>query len=343
MSDGAAAPDRGGRGSRLGDCEQPLSQAYDAALYDLDGVLYLGAEAVPYAAESVAAATQAGMRTAFVTNNASRPPGVVAAHLTELGIPAEPADVVTSAQASARLLREQVPTGAEVLVVGAEGLVTEVRDAGYVVVAEATPGVAAVVQGYGPDTGMRELAEAAIALRTGAVWIAANTDSTLPSPRGPVPGNGALVAALRVATGREPQVAGKPEPALHVESVARVGAARPLVVGDRLDTDVLGAVRGGADSLLVLTGVVELPDLLAAPAGSRPTYVAWDLRGLNLSQPEVEVQSEQARCDGATASYDEGRLVVRGEGAAALRAACALAWACADAGRPVSAVQGLEQ
>jgi HAD superfamily hydrolase (TIGR01450 family) len=340
---GAAAPDPTGRGSGLGSCDRPLCEAYDAALYDLDGVLYLGREAVPHAAESVAAATRAGMRSAFVTNNASRPPDVVAAHLVELGIPAEPADVVTSAQATARLLREQLPSGAEVLVVGAEGLVAEVRAAGFAVVTEAGPEVQAVVQGYGPTTGMPELAEAALALRAGALWIAANTDSTLPSPRGPVPGNGALVAALQVATGRHPQVAGKPEPALHVESVARVGAQHPLVVGDRLDTDVLGAVRGGADSLLVLTGVVDVGALLAAPAGSRPTYVGTDLRALIAPQPGVEWRDGTARCDGSTAAYDGERIVVDGSGVGALRAACALAWSCADDGRPVTGVSGLQE
>jgi HAD superfamily hydrolase (TIGR01450 family) len=338
-------PDPSGtsRGARLGSSDRPLCEAYDAALYDLDGVLYVGAEGVPHAAESVAAAMRAGMRSAFVTNNASRAPAVVAAHLTELGIPAEPTDVVTSAQASARLLRERLPAGAEVLVVGAEGLVQEVRSAGFVVVATEGPDVQAVVQGYGPDTGMRELAEAALALRRGALWIAANADSTLPSPRGPVPGNGAFVAALRVATGREPIVAGKPQPALHVESVARVNAQRPLVVGDRLDTDVLGAIRGGADSLLVLTGVADAWDALTAPPGTRPTYIAWDLRGITATQPSLEVSDTHARCDGATASYDDGRVIVAGEGVAALRAACALAWSCRDADRPVDGVDGLEK
>jgi glycerol 3-phosphatase-2 len=338
-------PDPAGsdRGSRLGSSDRPLCEAYDAALYDLDGVLYLGAEPVAHAADAVAAATRAGMRSAFVTNNASRSPVVVAAHLSELGIPAQPADVVTSAQATARLLREQLPDGAQVLVVGADGLVEEVRSAGFVVVREAGPDVRAVVQGYAPDTGMRELSEAALALRAGAIWIAANTDSTLPSPRGPVPGNGALVAALRVATGRQPQVAGKPEPALHVESVARVGAARPLVVGDRLDTDVLGAIRGGADSLLVLTGVADAWDALTAAKGTRPTYISWDLRGLVVPHLPVELRGTQASCAAATAVDDDGRLAVTGTGVGALRAACALAWQRADEGRPVIAVDGLQK
>ncbi|MCW2571820.1 MAG: family hydrolase [Frankiales bacterium] len=331
------------RGSALGTCDRPLCEAYDAALYDLDGVLYVGADAVGHAAESVAVATAAGMRSAFVTNNASRRPAVVAAHLTELGIPAGPSDVVTSAQATVRMLRERLPTGAEVLVVGAPGLVEEVTAGGFVPTTTSGPQVRAVVQGFAVDTSYAQLAEACLALRAGALWIAANTDSTLPTPRGLVPGNGALVAALQVATGLEPVVAGKPGPALHLESVARVGAARPLVIGDRLDTDILGAVRGGADSLLVLTGVADAHDAVVAPPGMRPTYVAPDLRGLAEAQPAVVLMSTRATCADATASYNEGTIHVTGSGVGALRAVCALAWRCRDGGHPIERVEGLEE
>lgn len=316
-------------------------RCYDAALYDLDGVLYLGTEPIAHAAEAVHAARAAGMGAAFVTNNASRRPAVVAAHLTELGIPAEPTDVVTSAQASARVLRERLPAGAQVLVVGTAGLAEEIEHGGFRPVRVAGPEVAAVVQGYGPETGWSELAEACVAIRAGAFWVAANTDSTLPSPRGPLPGNGALVAALRVATGREPVVAGKPQPALHIESVERVGAKRPLVVGDRLDTDVLGAVAGGADSLLVLTGVADVRELLGAPRGSRPTYVAPDLRGLLEPQPDVALADGVATCGAATARWDDGLLTVTGSGIPALRAACALTWGQADAGGELRDVTGV--
>jgi glycerol 3-phosphatase-2 len=163
--------------------------------------------------------------------------------------------------------------------------------------------------------------------------------TTLPSARGPLPGNGAFVAALRLVTGLEPLVAGKPDPALHLESLQRVGARRPLVVGDRLDTDVLGAVRGGADSLLVLTGVTDRAALLAAPPGSRPTYLSSDLRGLAQSHPAVDVDVDQARCRAATATWTDGAVVVAGSGDDALRAEAALWWACADAGRPVESVR----
>ena len=317
-----------------------MSRRYDAALYDLDGVIYLGSEPIAHAAASVGAARADGLRAAFVTNNASRRPAAVAAHLTELGIPAEPADVVTSAQAAVRVLRELLPAGAVVLIVGSAGLSDEVAGAGFRPVREAGPEVAAVVQGHDPATGWPLLAEAAVALRAGALWVATNTDSTLPSPRGPLPGNGSMVAALRAATGLAPLVAGKPEPALHLESVARVQAQRPLVVGDRLDTDILGAVRGGADSLLVLTGVIDLPALLSAPVGMRPTYVAADLRGLTEPQPAVTITEFEAACDGVTVGWCDGRVELAGTDVAALRAACALAWFRADAAAAAAAAAG---
>jgi glycerol 3-phosphatase-2 len=339
------------RGERLGACADPLSRHYDAALCDLDGVLYLGEEPVPHAAESVGGARADGMRFAFVTNNASRRPHVVAQRLTALDIPAEPAEVVTSGQAAGRLLAAQVPPGSAVLVLGTEALADEVTGAGMrpvrTVVEAGQFGPAAVVQGLAPQTSWSDLAEAAVAIRGGAIWIVGNTDATLPSPRGPLPGNGAFVAALRLAVRAEPLVAGKPDPALHHESVERVGAERPLVVGDRLDTDVLGAVRGGADSLLVLTGVTDLEELLRAPAGSRPTYVSSDLRGVRHPHPQVEVEGESARCGAATARVHDGQLRVDSPGDGedpddGIRALAALAWDRADRGLPTGLQTGLQ-
>ena len=298
---------------------------YDAALLDLDGVLYLGPEPIEHAATSVAAARAHGMRAAFVTNNASRRPAVVAAHLTELGIPAASDDVVTSAQAAVRWLVARLPPGAPVLVLGTDDLAEEVAAGGFTP-RRTAEGVAAVVQGLAPTTAWTDLAEASVAIGAGALWVAGNTDSTYPSPRGPLPGNGALVQALITATGRQPVVVGKPEPELHTASVERVGARRPLVVGDRLDTDILGAVRAGADSLLVLTGVTDLSALLAAPEGMRPTYVSRDLRGLQQRHPAAVVSGGEASCGKATASWNGERVVASDDSDDALRAACALAW-----------------
>ena len=315
---------------------EPLATAYDVALLDLDGVVYLSAEPIPHAAQALADARAAGMRLGFVTNNASRTPDTVAAILTDLGIPTTASDVITSAQAAARLVAERVPAGAGVLVVGADGLREAVTEAGLRIVASADDAPAAVLQGYAAGTTYANLAEAALAIQRGAVWVASNVDSTMPSPRGPLPGNGAMVAALRVATRREPIVAGKPEPALHTESVERTGATRPLVVGDRLDTDVAGAVRVGCDSLLVLTGVATAADVLAAAPDQRPTYLAADLRGLLVRHAAPEHTDAAAGCGGWRVTHDGATLEIARDGQSdgdpldLLRALCPLTWAARE-------------
>ncbi|MGX1129595.1 glycerol 3-phosphatase-2 [Streptomyces glaucescens] len=312
-----------------------LSEAYDTALLDLDGVVYAGGNAIVHAVESLAAARAGGMHLAYVTNNALRTPDAVAEHLTELGIAAEASDVITSAQAVARLIAEQVPAGARVLVVGGEGLRVALREQGLVPVESAEDEPAAVVQGYGgPELPWGRFAEACYAIARGVPWFASNTDLTIPGARGIAPGNGAAVEVVRIATGAEPRVAGKPLPPMHRETILRTGAERPLVVGDRLDTDIEGAFNGGVDSLLVLTGVTDGALLLAAEPRHRPTYVDADLRGLLVGQPEVVEAGDGFRCGGWTAVAGRERLELEGEGAAldGLRALCAVAWTVAGDG-----------
>ncbi|MFD7719390.1 HAD-IIA family hydrolase [Streptomyces sp. NPDC059814] len=312
-----------------------LSEAYDTALLDLDGVVYAGGQAIDHAVEALGTARDGGMHLAYVTNNALRTPDAVAEHLTELGVPAEAADVITSAQAVARLIADQFPSGARVLVVGGEGLRVALRERGLRPVESADDEPVAVAQGYGgPDMAWGRFAEAAYAVNRGLPWFASNTDLTIPSARGIAPGNGAAVEVVRIATGAEPQVAGKPLPPMHRETVLRTGAERPLVVGDRLDTDIEGAFNGGVDSLLVLTGVTDAVQLVAAKPEHRPTYVDADLRGLLTGQPEVTQAGEGFRCGGWTASVRGEQLVLEGEGEAldGLRALCGAAWSQAGEG-----------
>ncbi|HEY6278894.1 MAG TPA: HAD-IIA family hydrolase [Streptosporangiaceae bacterium] len=307
---------------------QPLATVYDVVLTDLDGVVYLGTSAVPGAPEALEAAVAAGLRIVYVTNNASRTPSAIAAQLAALGLPARAADVVTSAQAGATLLAERVPAGSEVLVVGGTGLRWALRERGFRPVSVASGQTAAVIQGYAPDISYSLLTEGTLAVQGGALFVATNADRTMPTPRGRQPGNGALIAVIATATGREPLVAGKPEPPLHAEAVARSGARRPLVVGDRLDTDIEGAVRAGSDSLLVLTGVSRPLDAVLAPPQRRPSYLAEDLTGLLTPHPPVVGGGGGFRCRGWLARPARGQFVVEGAGERidGLRALCAAAW-----------------
>jgi len=332
--DGSAASNDGVPGLRR--CPRPLSEAYDTALLDLDGVVYLGRAAIPGVPEALRKVVAAGMGLAYVTNNASRTTGAIAEQLVALGVPAHPGSVITSAHAAARILSERLPPGAPVLVIGGSGLRLAVRERGLRPVTTARDRPAAVVQGYAPDVGYSLLAEGALAVAAGALFVASNVDATLPSARGRQPGNGALVQVIATATGTRPIVAGKPEPPMHAEAVRRTGARRPLIVGDRLDTDIEGANRVGADSLLVLTGVSGPTELVLAPPQRRPSYLAADLGGLLEAHdvagggPREPFGSNGWRArwvSGAVGGTGE-RIELTGSGDRidALRVLCAAAW-----------------
>ena len=280
----------------------------DLVLADLDGVVYAGDAAIPHAVESLTASRR-DRPLAYITNNASRRDSVVAGHLTELGLATEPHEVVTSPQAAVRLLRDKVPSGATILVVGGDGLVFELDKAGYSVTRSADDRPAAVVQGFAPEVGWAQLAEAAYALALpeeegGIPWIATNTDWTIPQARGIAPGNGTLVSAVHTAVGRLATVAGKPERPIFDEAVARFGARHPLFIGDRLDTDIAGAQAAGIDSVLVLTGIDRPKHVLAAPTVSRPTFIVGDLRELHEPYPETIVKGDVTTVGGASVRID---------------------------------------
>jgi ribonucleotide monophosphatase NagD (HAD superfamily) len=244
---------------------------------------------------------------------------------------------VTSAQAAARLLAERLPADAAVLVIGGSGLRMALRERGLRPVSTAADRPQAVVQGYSPDVSYSMLAEGGLAVAAGALFVASNGDLTLPSRRGRQPGNGSLIQVVATATGVQPLVAGKPEPPLHRESVLRTGARHPLVVGDRLDTDIEGAHRVGTDSMLVLTGVTGPAEAVAASPSQRPTYLAEDLTGLLEPHPEISVEDGAFGCRGWTARMRGDRLELDGDGDRidGLRALCAAAWnPDAEAGDP---------
>lgn len=306
----------------------------DVVLADLDGVVYAGAGAIPHAIDSLREVERT-LRLGYITNNASRTDASVATHLTELGLSVAPDEVVTSPQAAMRLLAETVAPGATILIVGGDGLVVEAEKAGYVVTRSAEDAPSAVVQGFAPDVSWTQLAEAAFALKVpveegGIPWIATNTDWTIPQSRGIAPGNGTLVSAVHTAVGRLATVAGKPEVPIFREAIARFGAKKALFIGDRLDTDILGANRAGIDSALVVTGVDRPKHVLAAPAGSHPTYILGDLRELHEPYPKTKVKDGVTFVGDAAVRIDGIDVVIVSEGSRPidlLRAGAAAIWA----------------
>jgi HAD superfamily hydrolase (TIGR01450 family) len=322
---------------------EPLSSAYDVALLDLDGVVYVGRDAVPGVPEELRLATERGQRLVFATNNASRTPQDVAAHLTRLGIQAGESDVVTSAQAVSGLLAERLGPGGRVFLMGGAGLEAALTERGLVPVHSLDDDPAAVVSGYHPDLRWWTVVQASILVDRGVPWYASNTDMTIPTGAGLGPGNGALVETVARFSGRRPVVAGKPEPTLFEECVRRMSARTPLVVGDRLDTDIEGAVRASMPSLLVLTGVTGLEELVRAGRNQRPTYVATTLASLHRAQPAVRRSEDGWSVGGWVASVVDGRAEVHGDGDADdwWRALAEAAWAHLDATGGEPDVSGL--
>lgn len=272
-----------------------LPRGHDGLLCDLDGVVYAGGGAVPGAVETLTALAERGVPVGFVTNNASRAPESVAEHLRSLGVPARPEQVFGSAPAGVDLLEETLGarTG-RVLVVGSDYLRQVVRDRGFEVVATAQDRPDAVIQGFDPGVGWAELAQAAYAVNAGAAWVATNLDASIPRAEGIAPGNGALVGAVGQATGTAPAAAGKPEPLLFRTAARALGLTRPLVVGDRLDTDIRGGNAAGFDTVLVLTGIDTRESAGAAPEADRPTWIVEDLPAL-LAEPDGQAGTADGR------------------------------------------------
>jgi glycerol 3-phosphatase-2 len=313
----------------------PLISSYDVAMLDLDGVVYRGKLAVPHAVETIGEVRARNVRLAFLTNNASRTAAEVAEQICGFGLDVGEADVVTAGEAIARIVAESVPRGSAVLVVGGLGLTVPLEGWGLSCVSSADDDPVAVVQGFHPDVGWRNLAEASYAIQAGVPWFVSNTDQTFPSARGTAPGNGSLVETVRRATDAEPvAVAGKPERGLFDEALRRTGATRPLMVGDRIDTDIVGALNCGIDALHVLTGISGLDEVTRLSPEHRPHYIAPDLRSLLQAHPDVLVDGARAVCGSAIAQADdEGEVTLAiGEPGSleAVRAVVVAAWTHLD-------------
>lgn len=306
-----------------------LVSAFDALLSDLDGVVYAGPHAIPGAIEALKALAGHQVALGYVTNNASRTPAQVAAHLRELGAPAEDHQVVSSSQAAATLLADLLPAGANVMITGSAALAEEIRAVGLNPVKSQEDDPVAVVQGFDPGLGWKDLAEAAFVVTSGAHWVATNTDMSIPQARGMAPGNGTLVAAVAAATGQQPRVAGKPEAPLFREAARRLSATRPLVVGDRLDTDILGGNNAGFATVAVLTGVDTRESILAARTAERPTFLIADLPGLYLQYPDIREEQGTFLCGSASATVIGPAVHINGStnDLDSWRAGCAAWWA----------------
>ena len=280
-----ADADVDGKRSPLRGSGAALAEEYDCALLDLDGTAWSGDETIEHAATSVIEAREAGMASAFVTNNAMRTPQQVTDKLNSMDFQATPDMVMTSAMDIAAIMAEELEEGSKVFVIGGAGLRLALEERGFVLVDSADEEPVAVVQGLDKKVDWALLSEGAFAIERGAAFYASNLDATLPIERGQALGNGSLVRAISHATRKRPIAGGKPEPGIYRRAGELVGAQNPLAVGDRLETDIMGAVAAGVPALHVLTGVHQARDVIRAPRGQRPTYLAIDMRGLLEAHP----------------------------------------------------------
>ena len=311
-----------------------LIDGFDALLADLDGVVYEGTAAIAGAVETLNLLATEGANIGFVTNNSSRKPETIAEQLAGFGLRVAPEQVVSSGQAGVELLATLVPAGSKVLVVGGDGLRFYTQTAGFELVSSADDNPAAVIQGFSPDVSWRDLAEASYAIQRGAKWVATNQDWTLPQERGMAPGNGTLVSAVHTAVGQLPKVAGKPEKAIFDTAVKRFSSSRPLFVGDRIDTDIVGAERAGIPSVLVLTGVSRAKEVLAAKPGERPTYILSNLSELLAPYQEPKQTKRGYRLGDSEVELLGNRVVVISgdpKSVETLKCACATIWGSGQA------------
>lgn len=302
-----------------------LLATHDALLLDLDGTVWEGGRAIPGAVEAINASPVPGV---YITNNAMRAPSEVAEKLRAIGLKAAEKDVVTSAQAALELASEHLAQGDAVYVIGTDSFKELAGRAGYHVVDSADAKPRAVLQGLDPQITWAELSEAALAIRGGAKYFASNLDTTLPTERGLMVGNGSMVAAVVSATGENPVSAGKPQPSMMLTAARRLGAKSPLVVGDRLDTDIEGGNAAGMPTFQVLTGVSGHIALLEAVKEQRPTYIAESLSELTADAATLVPGAQggfTARVDGQDLLLERGNE--NSTSIQALRTVLEVAWA----------------
>jgi glycerol 3-phosphatase-2 len=316
-----------------------LIDNFDSLFLDLDGVVYRGAKAISGAVEAINRADELGKKIGYLTNNASRTQQAIAEQLNSYGLSVTPEQIIGSAAAGVRLLETMIPAGSKVLVVGGEGLRKEVIEAGFELAKDSSAKPDAVIQGFSKDVGWQQLAEAAFAIQAGAVWVATNQDWTLPLERGIAPGNGTLVGAVHTAVGILPEFAGKPFRPIFDAALQQMQVQRPLMIGDRLDTDIKGAITAGIQSATVMTGVVGNRELLGAKTDERPNFVLTDMNDLFAEYPEAKPTKHGVRVGKSEVELLGDRVLVTAghpEAIDTLRAATNLIW---TSGRPIYGLQ----
>ncbi len=323
----------------LGTSDHPLSEVSDYLFLDLDGVCYRGSAPIENAPEGIEAAKANGNEAAYITNNSMASPPTVADKLGTVGISAVPEEIYTSSRTGVAQLLEHIPAGSKVLALGTEGLHYELDKVDFDVVTSADDNPDAVLQGLHRDLSWRELSEAALAIRAGALYVATNLDATLPLERGQYLGCGSMVAAVIHATGVQPLSSGKPAPDMYRLAMKETGAKNPICVGDRLDTDIAGANAADLPSLHVLTGVNTARDIMLAEDHERPTFLGLDMLDLNIQIPPITQEGDEWVCAQARVRVDGEKIFVDGAeltttelGLNTYRALVAAIWNLIDSG-----------
>lgn len=323
----------------LGTSDRPLSEASDYLFLDLDGVCYRGSAPVENAPEGIELAKANGNEAAYITNNSMASPPSVATKLGTVGISATPEEIYTSSRTGVAQILEKIPAGSKVLALGAEGLFYELDKVDLEVVSSADDNPDAVLQGLNKDLSWRELSEAALAIRAGALYVATNLDATLPLERGQYLGCGSMVEAVVNATGVQPLSSGKPAPDMYRLAMKETGAQNPICVGDRLDTDIAGANAADLLSLHVLTGVNTARDIMLSADHERPTFLGLDMLDLNIQIPNVEQDGDdwvcgesRVRLDGQTIWVNGSTMTTSTLGLNAYRALVGAIWHLIDTG-----------
>ena len=302
-----------------------LIDNYDGLLLDLDGVVYRGKQPIADAIETISKLS-AKIPIGYVTNNASRTQEQIADQLRGFGLSLDSSQVISSAMAAAEMLSEQI--SGKVLVIGGDGLVEAVKKHGFDVVSSADDKPDAVIQGFSPKLGWADLAEASYAINNGALWLATNQDWTIPLERGTAPGNGTLVSAVHTAVGHLPEFAGKPARKIFDTAKQQLAISNPLFIGDRIDTDILGANNAEIDSALVFTGIATGKETISAAKDSRPTYLIESVSEI-LDKYKAPKKTKYGYKSGSAQVELLGnrvRLISPGSRIDVLRAACSVVW-----------------